>query len=253
MAAPAKTSKTRGKPAKTPLAPPRAPALLGRLRRLAILLFLASAVPVLLLRWVPPPASMFMLLDQAGAFLSGDWHYRVRYRWTPWKDISPQAKLAVVAAEDQTFAEHLGFDFKAISKALEKNRTSQKIRGGSTITQQTAKNLFLYPGRSYLRKILEAYFTALIELSWPKQRILEVYLNIAEFGEGIYGVGAAGPAFFGRPASRLGSQDAARLAAVLPNPKLLRVERPSGYVLKRQEWIAGQMRILSGRHVLDEL
>lgn len=242
-----------GKPAAKSAAPARSSTLAGRLRRLLIALFLATAVPVLVLRWVPPPGSMFMLIDQGAALWRGDWDYRIHYRWTSWPDISPQAKLAVVAAEDQTFAEHLGFDFKAMSKALEKNLTGRRLRGGSTITQQTAKNLFLYPGRSYLRKLLEAYFTLLIELSWPKQRILEVYLNIAEFGPGIYGVGAAGPAFFNKPASRLGSREAARLAAVLPNPRLLRADQPSTYVHKREAWIIGQMRNLGGAHWLDEL
>lgn len=247
------TRRNTAKPASKSKAPAN-PANLGRtLRRLLIGLFLATAAPVLVLRWAPPPASLFMLIDQGAALWRGDWDYRVHYRWTPWPDISPQAKLAVVAAEDQTFAEHLGFDFKAMGKALERNRTGRTLRGGSTITQQTAKNLFLYPGRSYLRKLLEAYFTLLIELSWPKQRILEVYLNIAEFGPGIYGVGAAGPAFFNKPAARLGSREAARLAAVLPNPRLLHADRPSAYVLKREAWITGQMRNLGGAHWLDEL
>ncbi len=227
--------------------------LLGRLHRLAIYLFLFTAVPVLVLRWVPPPTSMFMLIDRIGGLMHGDRHYRIQYRWTPWEAISPQAKLAVVASEDQTFVDHIGFDFKAIGKALERNRTGKKVFGGSTISQQTAKNLFLYPSRSYLRKVLEAYFTALIELSWPKQRILEVYLNIAEFGEGIYGVGAASHAFFNTSAARLNSSQAALLAAVLPNPKLLKARSPSTYVLHRRDWITGQMRYLSGRHLLDEL
>lgn len=223
------------------------------MQRLLIYLFLATAVPVLVLRWVPPPTSMFMVIQQVSALAGGDWHYRVRYRWTPWQSISPQIKLAVVASEDQTFAQHPGFDFKAMTRALEKNRTTQRIRGGSTITQQTAKNLFLFPGKSYFRKIFEAYFTLLIELSWPKDRILEVYLNIAEFGDGIYGVGAASPIFFHKPASRLDAHDAALMAAVLPNPKILRVDQPSEYVHKRQSWILEQMDYLRGRHYLDLL
>jgi monofunctional biosynthetic peptidoglycan transglycosylase len=226
---------------------------MGSLRRLAILFFLATAVPVLVLRWVPPPVSLFMIIDHIEALLDGDWHYRQHYRWTPWHGISRQAKLAVVASEDQTFVRHLGFDFKAMGKALEKNRSGAKVRGGSTITQQTAKNLFLYPGRSYVRKMLEAYFTALIELSWPKQRILEVYLNIAEFGTGIYGVGAASQIFFGKPAARLTSQEAAALAAVLPSPKHRSPSQPSPAELARRQWILEQMRYLSGTHALDDL
>ena len=227
--------------------------VIQRLRQVAIILFLATTVPVLVLRWVPPPGSLFMLMDRFSAMTHGEWHHRIHYRWVPWKAISTQAKLAVVASEDQTFAEHLGFDFKAIGKAIEKNRSGKKIRGGSTITQQTAKNLFLTPHRSYLRKLLEAYFTTLIELSWPKQRILEVYLNIAEFGDGIYGVGAASRIFFNKPAAKLDTQEAALLAAVLPNPKLLRVDTPSPYLRQRQHWISGQMRYLSHRHFLDAL
>lgn len=254
MAPPAKPSKPRRKsqPAPKPV-PGHKSGWIHRLRPFAITLFLATTVPVLVLRWVPPPGSMFMLIDQLTAFAHGEWTHRIHYRWVPWKAISPQAKLAVVASEDQTFGEHTGFDFKAIGKAIEKNRSGKTLRGGSTITQQTAKNLFLTPSRSYLRKILEAYFTALIELSWPKQRILEVYLNIAEFGDGIYGVGAAGKIFFNKPAARLNSQEAALLAAVLPNPRLLRVEEPSAYLHHRQNWITGQMRYLSGRQWLDEL
>ena len=227
--------------------------ILDGLRRLAILIFLATAVPVLIIRWVPPPTSLFMIIDRIEALLEGDRHYRQHYRWTPWPGISRQAKLAVVASEDQTFVRHLGFDFKAMGQALEKNRGGGKLRGGSTITQQTAKNLFLYPGRSYLRKILEAYFTALIELSWPKQRILEVYLNIAEFGSGIYGVGAASQIFFGKPAARLTSEEAAALAAVLPSPKHRSPSHPSPAELARRQWILEQMRYLSGTHALDDL
>jgi monofunctional biosynthetic peptidoglycan transglycosylase len=194
---------------------------------------------------------MFMLLERASAWTQGNRHYAIDYEWVPWSAISPQIKLAVVAAEDQNFIEHHGFDFNAMGKALEHNIEGHATRGGSTITQQTAKNLFLYPGRSYLRKILEAYFTLLIELSWPKRRILEVYLNIAEFGEGVYGVGAAARTFLGKPAARIERQEAARLAAVLPNPKRLTMDQPSTYVLKRQQWIVGQMRALGERRLLE--
>ena len=249
-------AKAKSAPTRQTSQPPRQAwnaRILNGLRRLAILIFLATAVPVLVLRWVPPPASLFMLIDRFEALLDGDWHYRQHYRWTPWNSISRQAKLAVVASEDQTFVRHLGFDFKAMGKALEKNRSGATVRGGSTITQQTAKNLFLYPGRSYLRKLLEAYFTTLIELSWPKQRILEIYLNIAEFGSGIYGVGAASQIFFGKPAARLGSEEAAALAAVLPSPKHRSPSHPAPAELARRQWILEQMRYLSGTHALDDL
>ena len=223
------------------------------MRQFLILIFLATAVPVLVLRWAPPPTSMFMIIARVSALVQGDRDFHLQYRWTPWEKISPQAKLAVVAAEDQSFADHIGFDFKEMRKAFVRNRSSKKIRGASTITQQTAKNLFLYPGRSYVRKLLEVYFTALIELSWPKQRILEVYLNIAEFGKGVYGLGGASRAYFNKPAAHLSGQEGALLAAVLPNPILLKVDHPTAYVQMRKEWIINQMRQLGGAHYLDEL
>ena len=225
----------------------------GRLKHALMAVFLATALPVLILRWVPPPASMFMIIAQCSAIIQGDDDFRLQYDWTPWEDISKHAKLAVVAAEDQTFADHLGFDFKAMRKAMISNQHSKKVRGASTLSQQTAKNLFLYPGRSYLRKVIEAYMTALVELSWPKQRILEVYLNVAEFGKGIYGVEAASQAYFQKSAAQLSAQEAALLAAVLPNPILLRADQPSAYVQRRQQWIANQMRRLGGEHYLNDL
>ncbi len=223
------------------------PARRGAIRllgRLVLGLVLATLVPVLALRWIPPPASSFMLTAWASARLEGDREFRLNYRWVGWDEISPQAKLAVIAAEDQMFREHLGFDFQAIEKAWRHNRDGKRPRGASTLTQQTAKNLFLYPGRSYVRKALEAYFTLLIEASWPKRRILEVYLNIAQFGKGIYGISEAARIYFGKPATRLDEREAALLAAVLPNPLLLRADKPSSYVGRRQQWILRQMRQL---------
>jgi monofunctional biosynthetic peptidoglycan transglycosylase len=218
---------------------------LGRLLcRLALYFVLATVLPVLALRWLPPPASSFMLIAAAGAWLEGGRDFRLNYRWTGWDDIAVPAKRAVVAAEDQLFYQHSGFDFRAIEKAWRHNRDSRRLRGGSTLSQQTAKNLFLYPGRSYFRKALEAYFTLLIEAFWPKRRILEVYLNVAQFGKGVYGVAEAGRIFFGKPASQLDEREAALLAAVLPNPVLLRADRPSPYVRRRQQWILKQMRQL---------
>lgn len=224
---------------------------MGRLRQCLMVCFLVTALPVLVLRWVPPPISTFMIIANTSAIIHGERDFSLQYQWRPWDAISPHAKLAVIAAEDQTFADHLGFDFKAMKKALISNQRSQKIRGGSTLSQQTAKNLFLYPGRSYLRKIIEAYLTALIEVSWPKQRILEVYLNIAEFGKGVYGVEAASQTFFHKSAATLSAREAALLAAVLPNPTLLRVDHPSAYVLRRRQWIARQMQGLGGEHYLE--
>lgn len=212
---------------------------------------LVSVGLVAVLRWVDPPTSAFMIADRIAAS-TGDGH-ALRYRWTDWDKIAGAMKVAVIASEDQTFPEHRGFDFKSIDKALEERQRGRRVRGASTISQQVAKNLFLWSGRSWVRKGLEAYFTLLIETLWPKQRILEVYLNVAQFGRGIYGVGAAGEAFFRKPASRLNASDAALLAAVLPNPVRLRANAPSAYVRSRQQWIMGQMRGLGGTSLLQRL
>lgn len=208
---------------------------------------------VLLLRWVDPPTSAFMLRDRAVAWWQDDKAFRFRHDWVPWPDISSQAKLAVIASEDQKFAEHFGFDLESISAALEDRRKGGRTRGASTLSQQVAKNLFLWPGQSWVRKGLEAWFTLLIEGCWTKQRILEVYLNVAEFGKGVYGVGAASDAFFHKPASRLSAPDAALLAAVLPSPKRFRVTAASAYVRKRQRWILGQMRAVRKDPAIDAL
>jgi len=177
----------------------------------------------------------------------------IRYRWVDDASISPQLKVAVIASEDQNFPAHYGFDLKSINDALVDRERGRRVRGASTITQQVAKNLFLWPQQSWLRKGLEAYFTVLIETLWPKQRILEVYLNVAEFGRGVFGVGAAADVYFRKSAARLNAYDAALLAAVLPSPKRMRVNAPSNYVRERQQWILGQMRGLGGTALLKEL
>jgi len=207
---------------------------------------------VALLRWIDPPTSAFILRER---FLAGSSKsaYQVKQRWVDSSAISPHMKLAVIASEDQTFPDHHGFDFRSIDKALDERERGRRVRGASTISQQVAKNLFLWPGKSWVRKGLEAYFTLLIETLWPKQRILEVYLNIAEFGKGVFGVGVASESYFRKPAARLNSYDAALLAAVLPNPKRLRANAPSAYVRSRQAWIVGQMRGLGGTSLLQKL
>lgn len=179
--------------------------------------------------------------------------YAVHYRWVDWANTSPHVKVAVIAAEDQNFPTHYGFDLKSIDDALADRERGRRVRGASTISQQVAKNLFLWPAQSWLRKGLEAYFTVLIETLWPKQRILEVYLNVAEFGRGVFGVGTAAEIYFHKQAARLNVDDAALLAAVLPSPKRMRVNAPSGYVRSRQQWILGQMRGLGGTALLKEL
>jgi monofunctional biosynthetic peptidoglycan transglycosylase len=209
---------------------------------LVALAFVVSLLPVVLLRFVAPPASAYMLIDRHAH--RDDAAYRFAYTWTDWADIAPAAGAAVIAAEDQKFLQHSGFDFESISEALEERDRGRGLRGASTITQQVAKNLFLWPGRSWLRKGIEAWFTVLLELCWPKKRILEVYLNVAELGPGTFGVGAAAQRYFGKPAARLTAADSALLAAVLPNPKRLSVAAPSAYVRERQQWIERQMRQL---------
>lgn len=170
----------------------------------------------------------------------------IAYEWFSYDDISKQMALAVIAAEDQNFPFHLGFDFEQIEKAIEQHNRGRRLRGASTITQQVAKNLFLWEGRSFFRKGLEAYFTILIELLWSKERILEVYLNIIEMGDMIFGVGAASQIYFKKDPSKLTRTQAALLAATIPNPKRFSARNPSGYVLRRQSWILGQMSSLGG-------
>jgi monofunctional biosynthetic peptidoglycan transglycosylase len=213
----------------------------------------ASVLAVALLRWINPLYSAFMAEAQIAAWTGHDPKYLFRYRWIDLDEISPNLALAVVASEDQKFPEHWGFDVEAIEKAYALNQHSHKVRGASTISQQVAKNLFLWSGRSYFRKGLEAYFTVLIERLWPKRRILEIYLNIAEFGYGTYGAEAAAQRFFHKPASRLTRADAALLAAVLPGPRRYSAAAPSRYVEQRREWILGQMQALGGPEMLDEI
>lgn len=209
--------------------------------RAILALVLLTVTPVLCLRWIPPPTSAFMLEERVGSILRRESLPVIHYRWIGWESISPQMRLAVIAAEDQKFPYHWGFDFESIADAVLEKDARGRLRGASTITQQVARNLFLWPGRSYVRKGLEAYFTLLLELLWSKRRILEVYLNIAEFGDGAYGVSAATQAFFGKRPSALQTEEAALLAAVLPNPARLHARNPSGYVRERAGWIQEQM------------
>lgn len=196
---------------------------------------------------LPVPFSAVMIERQLGAWLTGNFSYVAHSDWTSMDEISPWMGLAVIAAEDQKFPEHWGFDVAAIEKALAHNeRNETRVRGASTLSQQTAKNLFLWDGRSWLRKGLEAGLTVGIETVWSKKRILTVYLNIAEFGEGVFGVEAAAQRYFNKPASRLTMSEAALLAAVLPNPIRFKANAPSGYVRSRQAWILRQMRQLGG-------
>ncbi|MEO8459103.1 MAG: monofunctional biosynthetic peptidoglycan transglycosylase [Dokdonella sp.] len=213
---------------------------------------LLGIMAVLLLRFVPPVTSAFMIERWLDARVEHPTTgINIRYRWLPLEQISPNLPIACVAAEDQKFPFHHGFDVEAIQNALAEADDGERLRGASTISQQVSKNLFLWSGRSFVRKGLEAYFTVLIEALWPKRRIVEVYVNIAEFGDGIYGADAASRIFFGIPASSLDAQQAAQLAAVLPNPRRYRANPPSPYVQQRASWIRRQMSQLGGPGYLD--
>jgi monofunctional biosynthetic peptidoglycan transglycosylase len=199
-----------------------------------------SVGAVLLLRWVDPPLTAVMLLEPGSV---GE----LQFEWVDRNAIAWSAARAVMASEDQRFLEHHGIDFVSLDKALEDYRDGEGLRGASTITQQVAKNVFLWQGRSFVRKAIEAYLALLIELCWTKERILEVYLNVAEFGPGVFGVEAAAQKFFAAHAASLTLSQAALLAAVLPNPRQLSAARPSAYVRNRQAWIVTQIRLLDAR------
>ncbi|MGH8269027.1 MAG: monofunctional biosynthetic peptidoglycan transglycosylase [Steroidobacteraceae bacterium] len=230
---------------------------LGRWRRRALLAILAwivlTVLPVLLLRWIAPVTSAFMLEARVQALRAGEKGYRTDYHWVSLERISPYAAVAVIASEDQTFPFNYGFDFHSIRSAVRAAQRGKRLRGASTISQQVARNLFLWPGRSFVRKGIEAYFTVLLEALWPKERILEVYLNVAQFGRGTYGVEAAARRVYHEPAAHLSASQAALLAAVLPDPVHWHVDRPSRFVSWKQQWILVQMRHLGGAAYLREV
>jgi monofunctional biosynthetic peptidoglycan transglycosylase len=210
------------------------------LRRFVIVVLGFVAVSFLLvlpLRWLPPTTTAFMLQDDSG-------RDPLLHEWTNWAELGERMALAVVASEDQRFADHFGLDLAAIRKSIDEKDERGYLRGASTISQQTVKNLFLWPGRSFARKGLEAWLTIVAEICLPKRRILEIYLNVAEFGPGIYGAGAASRYYYGSSPDRLTDAQAALLASVLPNPRRLRVDNPSGHVRERQAWVMAQMQRL---------
>ncbi|MCU0335717.1 MAG: monofunctional biosynthetic peptidoglycan transglycosylase [Chitinophagaceae bacterium] len=210
------------------------------LKRLALWLVLLHFAYILYVWVFPPPIT----LTQLGSLLGG---HGLHKDWVSYEEMSPQAALAVMAAEDQLFPDHNGFDWKSIEKAMAYNkRKPGRVRGASTISQQVAKNVFLWQGRSYVRKGLEVYFTFVIEALYSKQRIMELYLNVAEMGEGTFGIEAASQRYFGKPASRLSRAEAAKIAAALPNPKKYSVKPLSSYVSRRSAWIQRQMNNLEG-------
>lgn len=232
---------------------PRRRRWLRWLLALPFLFLLASVLQVAILRFVDPPFSTFMAIRQFQAWKSGDWDYRSAHAWRDIEDVSSHLPVALVAAEDQNFAIHHGFDLKAIEKAREQNARGRKMRGASTISQQLAKNLFLWSGRSWVRKGIEAWYTLLIETMWPKARILELYANFAEFGDGVYGAQAAAKTYFGKDAKHLTAAQSARLAAVLPNPKKYKAGKPGPYVQRRTRAIERQMRYIGGANYLRTL
>jgi len=210
----------------------------------ALFFVLSSLVLVGVLRYLPAPTSAFMLHQHVDDLAEGRRYKGIDQRWVSRRHISPHAFAAVIASEDQLFYQHNGFDVDAISKAFNQYLRGGKLRGASTISQQVAKNLFLSPAKNFGRKALEIWFTLLIEAIWDKPRILEMYLNIAEFGDHLFGIEAASRRYFGISAQQLSANQAALLAATLPNPILLKADQPSAYLHKRQSWILGQMRAL---------
>lgn len=208
--------------------------------RLLVGWLVVTVVPVLLLRWVDPPTSAFMVERRLEADRE-EKKLTLKYLFVPRARISTNLVRALVAAEDQRFVEHHGFDWEAISDALEGRLEGKTRRGASTLTQQVAKNLFLWPGRTYVRKALEAYFTVLIELLWSKRRIIELHLNIAEYGDGVYGVEMASRTFLGKSAASVTPEEAARLVVVLPAPRSRRVNSPSAKSRERIAWVVEQM------------
>jgi len=210
------------------------PRLWRLVKRIFIFLFFLQFFYILILKWVNPPIT----LTQLGSFVSGQ---GLKRNYVGMKDISPYAKLAVISSEDQLFPDHDGFDFKSIEKAMKHNQKSKSLHGASTISQQVAKNVFLWQGRSWLRKALEVYFTFMIEKIWGKKRILEMYLNVSEMGPGIFGIDAAAQYYFNKPAKRLGRTEAAMIASCLPNPKIFTIQPMSRRVATRFPWILVQM------------
>ncbi|MBX9853805.1 MAG: monofunctional biosynthetic peptidoglycan transglycosylase [Cytophagaceae bacterium] len=216
------------------------------LKILIIFFFCFSIFSVILYRFLPPPITPLMIIRVGEQWWDGK-EMRLKKEWKSIDEISPNLPLAVVAAEDQKFLQHNGFDWEAIGKAYDyniKKKRKGKVRGASTISQQVAKNVFLWPGRSWIRKGLEVYFTVLIELMWSKERIMEVYLNVVEMGEGIYGVQAASEFFFKRPAQKLSKDQAAALSAVLPNPRKYSPVKLSKYLSARKIWIRQNMNYI---------
>jgi monofunctional biosynthetic peptidoglycan transglycosylase len=210
-----------------------------------------SILTTILFRFVPVPFTPLMIIRCVEQKQDGK-SMKLSKSWKPLDDISPNLALAVVCSEDQNFLMHYGFDFEALKKAMLNNEKHKRIRGGSTISQQTAKNVFLWNGRNYIRKGFEAYFTLLIETCWSKERIMEVYLNVIEFGDGIYGAEAASQHYFKKPAAKLSKEEAAVLACLLPNPRVYGKNIGGNYMQSRKQWTLQQMRFWGGKLDFDK-
>ncbi len=215
----------------------------GFIKKVILYFFIFSIGITIIYRFVPPPVTFLMLQRVVEQKIDGE-DMKLQKDWVPIEDISTFMQRAVIASEDQHFISHWGFDLEAIEKAYNSNKKSKRIKGGSTITQQTAKNVFLWPARSYVRKALEAYFTVLIELFWSKERILEVYLNSIEMGDGVYGIEAASQHYFNKPAKDLSKRESAAIAAILPNPRKWSASKPNAYIQKRQFRILKKMKYI---------
>lgn len=212
-----------------------------------------SVVIVLLLRWINPPTTAFMMQRSVTAWWNDEENFKLYQSWTDRDQISWHIKMAAIASEDQNFANHWGIDFGSVQKALEEYDRGQKLRGASTITQQTAKNLFLWPGQSYIRKGIEAYFALIMELLWSKERILEIYLNIAEFGDGVYGVQAAAQRYFNTTPANLSKAQSALMVTALPAPRRYNLAHPSSYMIGRRNWVMQYMTLLGNSYYLQRL
>jgi len=220
--------------------------------------FVFTILTTLLFRFINPYMTFTMLSRKTEALFTKDKSSKIDYRWRDYDEISPYLPLAIITAEDQKFPYHNGFDFEAIEKAIEHNekvaqKKRKRIKGASTISQQVAKNMFLWQGRSYVRKGLEVYFTVLIELLWSKERIIEVYMNIAEMGDMVFGAEAAAQRYFKKPASKLTQYEAASIAVILPNPRKYKAAAPGPYVQKRINWCVDMMNKLGGKGFLKEI
>lgn len=220
--------------------------------RIAVIFVSSSIFWVVLFKWINPPITYLMLKRKTVALIEGKEITKIKYTWVDIEQMSDYLPLAMICAEDQRFFEHNGFDWEGIKKAYENNKKGKKLKGGSTISQQTAKNVFCWDGRSYIRKAIEAYFTLLIEIFWSKKRILEVYLNVCETGVLTFGAEEGAKRYFFKSANRLTSSEAALLAITLPNPKKYDPKKPTSFLLKRKNWVLKQMSNLGGKSYIDK-